>query len=74
MKTSVPHAVEQDDMISFISGLIITGAGIGGVWYCRPRDGQVQWFAVAPVLEWLIPIGIVATLGFGFALAASAFG
>jgi hypothetical protein len=59
-------------MISFISGVIVAGAGVTGVWYCKPRDGEVQWFVVAPVLDWLIPTGLITALGLGIALIVSA--
>jgi hypothetical protein len=59
-------------MISFISGLIVTGAGVTGIWYCKPRGGEVQWFVVAPVLDWLIPTGLISALGLGIALIVSA--
>jgi hypothetical protein len=55
-------------MISFLSGLIAMGAGVGGVWYCRPRNGEVQRFVVAPVLDWPIPTAIIWALSLGIAL------
>jgi hypothetical protein len=58
-------------MISFISGVIVTVAGVTGVWYCKPRGGEVQWFVVAPILDWLIPTGLIAALGLGIALIVS---
>jgi hypothetical protein len=58
-------------MISILSGAVVVGAGIGGLWYCKPRSGRIQWFIEAPVLEWLIPIAIVATLAVGVALVVS---
>jgi hypothetical protein len=58
-------------MISLISGIVVTGAGIGSLWYCKPRDGEVQWFIEAPVLDWLIPTVIVSVLGVGVALVIS---
>ena len=58
-------------MLYFVSGLVVTGAGVGGLWYCRPRNGQVHPLAVKPVLDWLIPIGIVTALALGIALIIS---
>ena len=58
-------------MISIISGVVVAGAGIGGLWYCKPRNGQIQWFAKAPVLDWLIPTVIVSALAIGLALVVS---
>jgi hypothetical protein len=36
-----------------------------------PKNGQSQWFAKAPVLDWLIPTAIVAALAIGVALVIS---
>jgi hypothetical protein len=58
-------------MLSVISGFVVTGAGVGGVFFCRPRNGEVRWFAVAPVLDWLIPTGLVAAMCIGVALIVS---
>jgi ABC-type enterobactin transport system permease subunit len=58
-------------MISFLSGIVVTGAGIGSLWYCKPRAGKPQWFIEAPVLDWLIPTVIVSALGVGLALVIS---
>jgi hypothetical protein len=58
-------------MLYFISGLAVAGSGVAGLWYCRPRNGQVHPLAVAPVLDWLIPIGIVTALALGCALIVS---
>lgn len=58
-------------MLSIISGVVVVGAAAGGLWYAKPRDGQVRWFAEAPVLEWLIPIAILGTLAIGVGLMVS---
>jgi hypothetical protein len=58
-------------MISVLSGIVVTGAGIGGLWYCKPHNGQVHWFVKAPVLDWLIPTVIVSVLAIGVALVVS---
>jgi Family of unknown function (DUF6640) len=58
-------------MISFLAGLIVTAAGVIGVWYAKPQQGQVQWFVEAPVLEWLIPTTLVAVFGLGLGLLAT---
>jgi hypothetical protein len=58
-------------MLYFVSGLVIAGAGAGSLWYCRPRNGQVNPLAIKPVLDWLIPIGIVTALALGTALIVS---
>jgi len=54
-----------------VSGLVVFGSGAAGFWYCRPRNGQVHPLAVTPVLDWLIPVGIVTALAFGGALIVS---
>ena len=58
-------------MLSIISGVVVIGAAAGGLWYAKPRNGQVQWFAEAPVLEWLIPIAILGTVAIGIGLVIS---
>jgi hypothetical protein len=58
-------------MLHFVSGLVIAGGGAAGLWYCRPRNGQVNPLAVKPVLDWLIPICIVTALALGSALIVS---
>ena len=58
-------------MISVISGIMVTGAGIGSLWYCKPHNGKIQWYIEAPVLDWLIPTAVVSALGFGVALLVS---
>jgi hypothetical protein len=55
-------------MLSLLSGIVVAGAGIGSLWYCKPRAGKTQWFIEAPVLDWLIPTVIVSVLGVGIAL------
>ena len=55
-------------MVSVISGLIIGGAGGAALWYLKPRNGVVHPLVVKPLLDSLIPIGIVTALGFGIAL------
>jgi hypothetical protein len=58
-------------MISIISGFVVSGAGAAGLWFAMPKHGQPQWFAKAPVLDWLIPTAIVAALAIGVALVIS---
>jgi hypothetical protein len=55
-------------MIAFLSGLVVTGAGGAGLWYFKPRDGQVNALVLKPVLDFVIPIGIVTALAVGVAL------
>lgn len=58
-------------MMSFISGVIVTGGGGAALWYMRPRNGVVHPLARRPVFDWLIPIGIVSALALGIALIVS---
>jgi hypothetical protein len=55
-------------MLQVFSGLIITGAGAGSLWYFRPHNGQVHPMAVRRGLDFLIPICIVTALALGIAL------
>lgn len=58
-------------MFSLIAGVIVIGAAGAGLMYAKPRNGQVQWFVEAPILEWVIPIAIVGTLAVGIGLIMS---
>jgi hypothetical protein len=58
-------------MLYFVSGLVVTGSGAAGLWYCRPRNGQVHPLAVTPVFDWLLPIAIVTALALGITMMAS---
>jgi hypothetical protein len=55
-------------MFSIISGIIVAGGGGAGLWYFKPRDGQVHPLALKPFLDSLIPISIVTALAIGVAL------
>lgn len=55
-------------MLYIVSGVVVVGAGVGSLWYMRPRNGTVNPLALKPVLEWLIPIGILTTLALGVGL------
>jgi hypothetical protein len=55
-------------MFSIISGVVVAGSGAASLWYLRPRNGQVHPLAVRPLLDSLIPIGIVSALAIGVAL------
>ena len=59
-------------MISLISGLAMTGASGGVLWYFMPHNGVIHPLAHKPVLDELIPISIVSTLAIGVALMVSA--
>jgi ABC-type enterobactin transport system permease subunit len=58
-------------MIYFLSGVVVTGIGVGGLWVFKSRNGQVHPLAVMPVLDFMIPIGIVTALAVGAALMVS---
>ena len=55
-------------MFSIISGVIVAGGGGAGLWYFKPRNGQVHPLTVKPLLDSLIPIAIVTALAIGVAL------
>jgi hypothetical protein len=58
-------------MISVISGVIVAGGGVAGLWYCKPRNGQVHPLATKPLLDSLIPILIVSAFAIGIALVVA---
>jgi hypothetical protein len=58
-------------MLSFVSGIVVAGAGIAGFWYAKPQNGEVRWYIEAPVLEWMIPIALVGTVAVGLGLMLS---
>lgn len=55
-------------MLSFISGLLVTGTGVYSLWYFRPHNQVPHPLAIKPVFDFMIPIGIVTALAFGVAL------
>ena len=55
-------------MISIISGIVVGGAGGAGLWYFMPHNGKVHRLAAMPLLDSLIPIGIVSAFAIGAAL------
>ena len=60
-------------MFYFLSGIVLTGAGVGGFAYLRPHNGQIQRIVMMPVLEWLIPVTLTTALAFGVALLVGSF-
>jgi hypothetical protein len=55
-------------MISFICGIVITGAGGASLWMLMPRNGQPHRLATTPVLDSIIPVCIVSAFAIGVAL------
>lgn len=55
-------------MLSVISGLIVASAGASGIWYFAPRNGVIHPLAKKPLLDSLIPIGIICALAVGLSL------
>ena len=55
-------------MFSIISGLVLTGGGGASLWYLRPQSGQPHPLTRLPLLDSLIPIGIVAAFAIGIAM------
>lgn len=60
-------------MISIISGLVVTGAGVGTLWYCLPTKGVPAAITRKPMLDTIIPIVIVSALSIGVALIIAGF-
>ena len=58
-------------MISIVAGAAVFGAGGAGIWYFKPRGDRIHPLAAAPLLDSLIPIGIVTLLATGGALIIS---
>jgi hypothetical protein len=52
-----------------ILGLLVAGASAWAFWYLLPRNGQVHWMVTAPVLESILPLGLIT----GFALGVTMF-
>jgi hypothetical protein len=61
-------------MFSIISGVAVFAGGGAGLWYFRPTNGQPHRLTVTPLLDSLIPIGIVTALAIGVALIVSGIG
>ncbi len=55
-------------MFSLISGVVVAGAGGAGLWYFMPKQGVPHPLAKRPLLDSLIPIGIVTALAIGCAM------
>ena len=55
-------------MLSVLSGLVITGAGGTTLWYCLPRNGQLNPLIRKPFMDFTVPIGIVTAIALGVAL------
>ena len=58
-------------MLSVLSGVIVAGAGVGALWYCKPRNGQVHPLVAKPLLDWLIPVLIITAFAIGGSLVIS---
>jgi hypothetical protein len=53
-------------------GIILIAAAVAALRAMLPKDGKVHRLATAPVLESVIPLGIVAAMAFGLVLIAAA--
>jgi hypothetical protein len=49
----------------------LIAASIGSIWYLLPTNGKVHHVATMPVLEDVIPIGIIIGLTMGIAMIFS---
>jgi hypothetical protein len=59
-------------MVSLLSGIVMTGASGASLWYFMPHGGVTHPISRKPILDWLIPIGIVSGFAVGVALLVSA--
>ncbi len=55
-------------MVSIISGIVILCGCFGGIWYFKPRNGQVHWHTKVPVLDSVLPVMLVAGLAVGVSI------
>jgi len=60
-------------MYSIMSGLAITAAGGGVLWYCIPRNGKPSPLAKIPLFDTVIPIAVVGAVTIGICLIVSGF-
>ena len=58
-------------LIGVLIGVLIVAASIAAFLALLPKDGKVHRLATAPILESIIPLGIVAGLAVGTALTLS---
>jgi hypothetical protein len=58
-------------MLAFVVGVILLGGSILAFWSLRPRDGVPNPWAVMPVLDTLIPLGLTTGLALGAGLLVS---
>lgn len=56
-----------------VLGVLIVGLSAWSIWYFLPRDGKVHWVVTAPLLEWLLPLGIITGFSMGILMVASIF-
>ena len=49
-------------------GIVVTGAGGASLWYFMPHNGVIHPLARKPLIDSIIPIGIVPALAIGVAL------
>ena len=56
-----------------ILGVMIVAATIMAFWRLSPRDGKIHPLVTMPVLESIIPIGLITGLSFGLVMMATIF-
>ena len=61
-------------MLDVISGVAVFGAGSAGLWYFMPRKGKVHPLTKRPILDSMIPIGIVTAFAIGVAMFVAGLG
>jgi len=60
-------------MLSLLSGIVVSGAGIGCLWYCKPRHGVVHPLVQKPFVETFLAIAIMGVFAVGIALILDGF-
>lgn len=56
-----------------ILGIVIVGASVWTFWRLLPRDGNTHWIVTAPILESILPLGLISGFTIGVAMAMSIF-
>lgn len=59
-------------MLAFV-GLILTAVSAVGFWQMLPKNGNVHRLATVPVLDSLIPLGIISGFALGVGALVAAF-
>jgi hypothetical protein len=58
-------------MLSIVSGIVLFGAGVTGIWFFKPNNGVPHWHTKVPVLDSVIPIMIVGAFAIAVAIVVA---